>query len=140
MAKWLLKTEPSDYSWSDLEEDGSTVWDGVGNNLALKHMRNVTEGDEAFIYHTGNERAILGTARVTSDAYPDPNADEERIVVFDIELGEKLAEPVTLKAVKADDFFDDFVLTRNPRLSVMPVTEEQWKRIVEMGGRGRRSG
>lgn len=134
MAKWLLKTEPSDYSWSDLETDGSTVWDGVGNNLALKHMRNVEKGDEAFIYHTGNERSIVGIARITSDPYPDPQQDEERIVVFDIELGDQLSDPVTLASVKADDFFDDFALTRNPRLSVMPVTETQWKRLVKMGG------
>lgn len=134
MAKWLLKTEPSDYSWADLEEDGSTVWDGVGNNLALKHMRRVSAGDEAFVYHTGNERAVVGIARISSDPYPDPKRDDERLVVFDIELGGKLAEPVTLRAVKADEFFDDFALTRNPRLSVMPVSASQWKRIVKMGG------
>ena len=134
MANWLLKTEPSDYSWADLERDGSTVWDGVGNNLALKHMRQVATGDRAFVYHTGKERCVVGIARVTSDPYPDPKQDEDRLVVFDIEPVERLAEPVELKAVKADDFFDDFALTRNPRLSVMPVSAAQWKRIVAMGG------
>lgn len=133
MPYWLLKTEPNDYSWSDLERDGGAVWDGVGNNLALKHMRAVREGDHAFVYHTGKERAVVGVAEITSDPYPDPKRDEDRLVVFDLAPLRELAAPVTLTAVKADDAFADFALVRNSRLSVMPVPTALWKRIEKMG-------
>ena len=132
MSYWLLKTEPSDYSYDDLETDGGTVWDGVGNNLALVHMREVESGDEALIYHTGRERKIVGVARVTSAPYPDPQHDDPKRVVFDIEPERRLDSPVELSDVKAEGSFDDWELVRNPRLSVMPVPEQHWKRLLEM--------
>lgn len=132
--RWLLKSEPNDYSYDDLERDTSTVWDGVRNFSALRHMRDVKKGDEAFIYHTGKERAVVGIAAVTSDAYPDPQDDDPRIVVFDVEPQRKLPEPVTLAAIKADPAFEGFDLVRLPRLSAMPVPDELWNRIVKMGG------
>lgn len=129
---WLLKTEPGDYSYDDLENDVSTVWDGVGNNLALIHMREVREDDRAFIYHTGRERKIVGIAKVISDPYPDPERDDPKRVVFDVEAEERLETPVTLTQVKDDPEFSDWDLVRNPRLSVMPVEPEHWEKILEM--------
>lgn len=133
MAYWLLKTEPSDYSYDDLERDGSTVWDGVGNNLALKHMRAVRPGDEALIYHTGKERSIVGIARVTSDPYLDPKAPDSKRVVFDIEPLRRLPNPVTLRQVKDDPSMQGFDLVRIPRLSVMPVSPERWRKLLAQG-------
>jgi len=133
MSYWLLKTEPNDYSWADLERDGGTVWDGVKNNLALKHMRGVKSGDRAFIYHTGKERAVIGIAEVTSDPYPDPESDNERFIVFDIAPERALERGVTLAEIKADDVFADFALVRMSRLSAMPVPAKLWKRIEKMG-------
>lgn len=133
---WLLKTEPSDYSYDDLENDVSTIWDGVGNNLALMHMREVRKGDRAFIYHTGRERRIVGIAKVISDAYPDPEYDDPKRVVFDIEVDERLQSPVTLSDVKDDPDFSEWDLVRNPRLSVMPVPPAHWEKIEAMGVSG----
>lgn len=133
---WLLKTEPDDYSYEDLENDGETVWDGVGNNLALVHMREVVEGDLAMIYHTGRERRIVGVARITSDNYPDPEHDNPKRVVFDLEPLFRLEDPVELSAIKEDGGFDDWDLVTNPRLSVMPVTQKHWEEVLAMAGVG----
>jgi len=132
VARWLLKTEPGDYAWTDLVRDRRTVWDGVANNAALKHMRSVRAGDRALIYHTGDERAAVGIAEVVSDPYPDPTAGDPRLVVFDVKPLEALPRPVTLAEVKADPAFAGFELARQPRLSVMPVAEVHWRRIVEL--------
>ena len=132
MNYWLLKSEPDDYSYDDLERDGETVWDGVKNNLALKYIRQVEKGDKAFVYHTGKEKAVVGIATITSDPYQDPSDDDPKIQVFDLEPDKRLKRAVTLKEIKADPAFDDFKLTRNPRLSVMEVPAPLWKRIVEM--------
>lgn len=134
MAKshYLLKSEPGDYSWDDLVRDGSTVWDGVRNNAALLHMRGMKKGDLAFLYHTGKERAAVGVMRLTSDPYPDPDAGDPKVVVFDVEPVEKLDAPVTLAAVKADPAFADFALVRQSRLSAMPVPDDLWQRMMEM--------
>jgi predicted RNA-binding protein with PUA-like domain len=132
MSYWLLKTEPSDYSYSDLERDGGTAWDGVGNNLALKHMRRVRRGDWALVYHTGGERAAVGIGVVTSDPYPDPRREDPRLVVFDLRPGERLPRPVSLGEIKADPAFAGFELVRIPRLSVMPVPPELWARLVAL--------
>ena len=135
MTYWLLKSEPNDYSYDDLERDAGTIWDGVKNNLARKYIRQVREGDSAFVYHTGKEKAVVGIARVTSDPYQDPESDDEKLAVFDIEPERRLDRPVTLKEIKADSAFDDFKLTRIPRLSVMEVPAKLWKRIVAMSKR-----
>ena len=131
---WLLKTEPSDYSYADLNRDGKTVWDGVSNNLALKHLRNMKAGDLAFLYHTGKERALVGIAEVISDPYPDPKKNDPKLAVVDVKVREQLPQSVSLADVKADSEFSDFLLVRLPRLSVMPVTPPQWNRLLAMAG------
>ena len=133
MNYWLLKCEPDhDYSYQELEKDGKTYWDGVTNNWALKFIREVSKGDKAFIYHTGNQRCVVGVANVISDPYPDPEAGDEKLVVFDITPGSALENPVTLAQVKQDGRFDAFHLVKFSRLSVMPVSEEYWNMILEM--------
>ena len=134
MNTWLLKTEPADYSFADLERDGRAVWDGVSNNAALKHIRSVRKGDEALVYHTGDERLAVGLARVVSDPYPDRAADDPRLVVFDLVPLRRLARPVTLAEVKADPAFAGFDLVRQPRLSVMPVPPALWRRLLALAG------
>jgi predicted RNA-binding protein with PUA-like domain len=131
-AYWLLKSEPGDYSFDDLERDGRTVWDGVRNAVALKYMRQVQPGDRAFFYHTGKERAVVGVARVESQAYPDPEAGDDRFVVFEISAEERLSQPVGLDRIKASRQFEGWELVRLPRLSVMPVPEDHWHRVIGM--------
>ncbi|HJZ50510.1 MAG TPA: EVE domain-containing protein [Roseiflexaceae bacterium] len=131
---WLLKTEPDDYSYADLERDGATVWDGVSNNAALMYIRRMQPGDLALIYHTGDERQAVGLAEVTSLPYPDPNQSDPKLVVVDVKPLRRLQQPVTLAAVKADPAFADFALVRQGRLSVVPVTSEQWARLLGMAG------
>ncbi|HEY7684184.1 MAG TPA: EVE domain-containing protein [Gemmatimonadales bacterium] len=131
---WLLKTEPSTYSFDRLVKDGHAVWDGVRNNLALTHLRAMKEGDRVLVYHTGSEKQVVGLARVTRAAYPDPALNDPKLVVVDLKPEAPLPAAVSLAAIKADPFFADFALVRMGRLSVMPVTSEQWKRIVGMGG------
>jgi len=131
---WLLKTEPSTYSYADLERDKKAVWDGVSNALALKHLRAMKKGDLAFIYHTGDEKQIVGVADVTSDAYPDPKEKDPKLVVVDLRPRERLPRAVTLAEVKADAEFRDFELVRMGRLSVMPVGEARWKKLLRMAG------
>ncbi|HSE52701.1 MAG TPA: EVE domain-containing protein [Gemmatimonadales bacterium] len=132
MKKWLLKTEPGTYSFSDLTRDGRTCWDGVSNPVALGHLRAMKQGDEAFFYHTGAEKAIVGVARIESDPYPDPKLDDPRRVVVDVAAVRPLRHPVTLAAVKADPRFKDFALVRIGRLSVMPVSPAQWQALLAM--------
>jgi predicted RNA-binding protein with PUA-like domain len=134
MANWLLKTEPSDYSWSDLVRDRRTVWDGVTSAPGLKNIRAVKAGDEAIIYHTGEERAAVGLARIVSAPYPDPNADDPRLVVFDLEAVRPLPRAVTLAELKANRAFADFGLVRIPRLSVVPVSADHWRRLLKLAG------
>ena len=135
MAYWILKTEPSTYSFDQLERDGTAVWDGVTNPLALKHLRAMQPGDEALIYHTGDEKAVVGLARVTSAAYPDPKAKDPRLVVVELKAGRRLKRPVTLAEIKAEPAFQDLALVRMPRLSVVPATAAQWKELLEMAVR-----
>ena len=130
MAYWLLKTEPSDYAYADLEADRETLWDGVGNNLALKHLRQIRRGDQALIYHTGRERMVVGIADVTSDPFPDPEREDPRLVVVEVKPRRKLAEPIPLAEIKSDPQLKDFDLVRLPRLSVMPVAEAVWNRLL----------
>lgn len=132
MTYWLLKTEPAEYSYDDLERAGSDVWDGVRNNAALKHMREMKPGDRAFIYHTGKEKAIVGIAEVASEAYPDPEAGEEGLVVVDVRPRRRLPRPVTLREIKESMAFRDWALVKQPRLSVMPVEETYWRVVHEI--------
>lgn len=126
MGYWLLKTEPSTYSWADLVKAKRAVWDGVKNPSALRNLRAMTVGDLAFVYHTGDEKAIVGIAKVVKAAYPDPKAGDPSLVVVDLEPVKPLNAPVTLASVKADKRFAEWALVRIPRLSVMPVTAEHW--------------
>jgi predicted RNA-binding protein with PUA-like domain len=127
---WLVKEEPSNYNFAQFQADGRTVWSGVKNPVAQKHLRAMTPGDLVFYYHTGDEKQIVGTARVAAAPYRDPN--DGRFTVVELECDRALAMPVTLKAVKADPRFADFALVRVPRLSVMPVTDEQWTALNAM--------
>ena len=130
--KWLLKTEPTTYSYADLVRDGKTVWDGVSNHLALKHLRSMCRGDLALIYHTGDERAVVGTAEVLGDPYADPKQKDPRLVVVELKAKGKLARPVTLGEIKKQKALKDFDLVRLPRLSVMPVSDDQWNTIFSL--------
>jgi predicted RNA-binding protein with PUA-like domain len=132
---WILKTEPSDYSFADLERDRRTRWSGVSNPVALKHLRAMAPGEEVMIYHTGDEKRIVGLARVAGVPYPDPDAGDERRTVVDISAGEPLPRPVTLAVIKADPAFADLALVRQGRLSVVPVTAPLWARLLRLGGR-----
>lgn len=136
MAKrWLLKTEPGEYSFDDLVRDKATVWDGVRNPLALTHLREIRKGDQLLIYHTGAVRAVMGLARAVSDPYPDPAQQDPKRVVVDVAPTRRLAQPITLEAIKADPKFRGFELLRLPRLSVMPVPEAVWRLMLRMSDR-----
>ena len=127
---WLLKTEPEEYSWQDLVEEGQGVWDGVKAPAALKNLRRVKKGDQLFIYHTGQERAVVGIAKVTAEAYPDPSEDDGKLFVIKIAPVEQLRRVVSLKQIKSSGLFPDWDLIRLPRLSVVPVSKEQWDFVV----------
>ena len=129
---WLFKEEPTHYSYDAFVKDGRTAWSGVRNPVAQKHLHAVKKGDRIFYYHTGNEKAIVGIARATSHAYPDPKDPSGKLAVVDIAPAGKLKRPVTLKEIKADRAFRDFPLVRIARLSVMPVSEQEWTRIERM--------
>lgn len=133
--RWLFKTEPSVYSYQQLVQDKKTVWDGVANFLALKHVKDIKKGELIFIYHTGDEKAAVGVARALSGAYPDPEKDDPRLLVVDVEPVRALAKPVTLAQVKAHPKLKNFDLVKNSRLSMMKVTDEQWELMEEMAKR-----
>ena len=132
MAQWLLKEEPEHYSYDQLVKERKTMWAGVKNPLAQKHLRSIKRGDRIFYYHTGKEKAIVAIATAASDAYPDPNDATKKSFVVDVAPSQKLARPVTLAEIKADSAFADFPLVRMSRLSVMPVTDAEWNRIEKM--------
>jgi predicted RNA-binding protein with PUA-like domain len=132
MAQWLVKEEPEHYGYDQLERDRKTVWAGVRNPLAQKHLRTVRKGDRIFYYHTGKEKAVVAIARALGDAYPDPADSAGKSYVVDVAPEKRLARPVTLAAIKADRAFASFALVRMSRLSVMPVSDAEWTRIVDM--------
>ena len=134
MNRWILKTDSDVYPIDQLERDRRTVWDGVSNAVALKHIRSMAPGDPLLIYHSGATKEIVGLARVVSPPYPDPKKKDSGLTVVDIEFDRRLSQPVSLSAVKADPTFADLGLVRQPRLSVMPVTEAQWKKLLSMAG------
>src|SRR5687767_9353764 len=139
MANWLLKEEPEHYSYDALVREGRTVWAGVRNPLAQKHLRSIRRGDRIFYYHTGKEKSVVGVAKAAGDAYPDPKDPDGKLYVVDVVPQQKLARPVTLAEIKADTAFASFALVRMSRLSVMPVSDAEWERIQEMS-RSDRSG
>src|SRR5688572_13477912 len=128
---WLLKTEPSAYSWSDLEREKNAVWDGVTNPVALKHIAAMKPGDDALIYHTGEERAVVGLARVTKAAYQDPKANDAKLLVVELAPVKRVARPVTLADIKADPMFQESPLVRQGRLSVVSLNDEQFQRLTK---------
>jgi predicted RNA-binding protein with PUA-like domain len=132
MSRWLLKTEPTDYSFDDLVAAKSVTWDGISNALALKHMRAMKKGDDVLIYHTGSDKAVVGLAQVASNPYPDPKAKDDKLVVIDLKPRRRLARPVTLAAIKAEKSLANWELVRVGRLSVMPVPEDVWAKIEAM--------
>lgn len=127
--RWLFKEEPTHYSFDQFRKDGRTSWTGVKNPLAQKHLRSVAKGDLIFYYHTGDEKAVVGVMKSEGNAYPDPKDKSGKLHAVDVVPVRKLARPVTLKEIKADPRFADFALVRMSRLSVMPVTDAQWKAI-----------
>jgi predicted RNA-binding protein with PUA-like domain len=132
MAQWLVKEEPDHYGYDQLERDRKTVWAGVRNPLAQKHLRSIRKGDRIFYYHTGKQKAVVAVAKAASDAYPDPADPSAKLFVVDIASDTRLARPVTLAEIKADRAFAAFPLVRMSRLSVMPVTDAEWARIEKM--------
>src|SRR5436309_1162823 len=129
---WLFKTEPWTYSWEDLVRDRRTVWDGVTNALALKNLRSARKGDPVLIYHTGDVKAAVGLAKIASDPYADPKANDPKLVAVDLVPEKPLARPITLADMKANRSLAGFDLLRLSRLSVVPVSEEHWKVILGM--------
>jgi predicted RNA-binding protein with PUA-like domain len=132
MARWLVKEEPDHYGYAQLERDRKTVWAGVRNPLAQKHLRGVQKGDRIFFYHTGDEKSVVGVAKALGAAYPDPADKTGKLHAVDVGPVKKLDSPVTLAAIKADKFFASFPLVRMSRLSVMPVNDDEWDRIEGM--------
>jgi len=132
---WLAKQEPSGprgYNFSKLEKEKKTVWDGVHNNLALKHIRNMKKGDQVLFYHTGTERQAVGIMTVTTNPYPNPKEKEKRFVVIDVKFKKRLKQPVTLEEMKKQKKFKSWELLRISRLSVMPVPKSIWNEIIKM--------
>ena len=131
MAYWLMKSEPEAYGWDDLVRDGGTIWDGVRNNAARLHLRAMKAGDEALLYHSMSDKAVVGIMRIAGPPHPD--AKDEAWVAVPVTPVRKLARPVTLAAIKAEPRLRDMELIRQSRLSVAPVRPEEWKLVLEMG-------
>lgn len=136
-AYWLLKSEPEDWSWDDQVTKGEESWDGVRNPLAQKHMRAMKCGDLCFFYHSGKEKAVVGIVSVSKEFYPDPSDESGKWMMVDVKVVKPLVQPVTLAVIKADPIFADLVLVRQPRLSVVPLEERHWERIILLGSEKR---
>ena len=134
MAYWLIKSEPSAYSWDQFVKDGKTFWSGIRNYAARNHLKAMKKGDEVFYYHSNEGLEIVGIAKVIKEAYKDPTSDDDAWVVVDLKPVKKLKKPVTLQQMKADKRLKDMALIRIGRLSVQPVTEVEWKMVLEMAG------
>jgi predicted RNA-binding protein with PUA-like domain len=132
MANWLFKEEPGHYSFADLERDGTTTWEGVTNNLARLNLRKVKKGDRIFFYHTGKEKAVVGEMRAEADAAPDPAGEDPRAVQVKVRALRRLPNPVSLACIKKDPLLANWELVRLSRLSVMPVSEQQWQRVEKL--------
>lgn len=134
MAYWLVKSEPDAWSWDQHVKKGNDAWTGVRNFQARTHLNAMKKGDKVFFYHTGGEKAVVGVSEVAKEAYPDPTDKDGAFVAVDLKSVEPLKTPVTLAAIKADKAFKDMVLVKAARLSVQPVTADEWKSIRKMGG------
>lgn len=132
---WLVKQEPSTYSYDKLEKEKKTVWDGVHNNLALKHIRSMKKGDQALFYHTGDEKRAVGIIEITKNPYPNPKEGDKRFVVVDVKPVARLKRPVTLNEIKKDGVFKNWELLRISRLSVMPMPQKLWDTIIKKSKR-----
>ncbi len=134
MNYWLAKSEPETYSWAMLLKEGKTAWTGVRNYAARNHLRAMKSGDAVFFYHSGDEKSVVGLARVAKEFYPDPTTDEGDWTAVDLVPVKPLVQPVALSQIKADKTLKEMVLAKQSRLSVMPVTREQFTRLLEMSG------
>jgi predicted RNA-binding protein with PUA-like domain len=135
MAYWLVKSEPFKYSWDQFVEDGKTFWDGVRNYAARNNLRDMKKGDQAFFYHSNEGVEIVGIAKVIREAYQDPTTEEDAWVVVDLKPVKKLKNPVTLQQIKKESRLSGMALLRLSRLSVQPVTEDEWHIILEMSNK-----
>ena len=134
MAYWLVKSEPSVYSWEQFVKEKQTAWTGVRNYAARLHLRNMKKGDEVFFYHSNEGTDIVGIAKVTREAYQDPSTEDDKWVAVDLKPARKLKNPVTLETIKKDKRLTNMALVRIGRLSVQPVSEEEWKAVMELAG------
>jgi predicted RNA-binding protein with PUA-like domain len=134
MAYWLAKSEPTTYSWDQFVKEKETCWSGVRNYAARLHLRAMKKGDEVFFYHSNEGTNIVGIAKVSKEAYPDPTTDDDRWVAVDLKAVRKIKTPVTLDTIKKDKRLANMALVRLGRLSVQPVTEDEWKVVMELAG------
>jgi len=134
MAYWLVKSEPSKYSWEQFEKDKQTFWDGVRNYAARNHLKAMKKGDQVLFYHSNEGLEIVGIAKVSKEAYPDPTADDDAWVAVDLQPYERIKKPVSLDQIKTDKRLANMALVRLGRLSVQPVRENEWNIVMELGG------
>jgi predicted RNA-binding protein with PUA-like domain len=134
MAHWLVKSEPDAYSWEQLVKDKQTAWTGVRNYAARLHLRTMKKGDEVFFYHSNEGTDIVGIAKVVKESYQDPTTEDDKWVAVDLKAVKKLKNPVTLETIKKDKRLANMALVRIGRLSVQPVSEEEWKVVISLAG------
>jgi predicted RNA-binding protein with PUA-like domain len=134
MAYWLVKSEPSVYSWEQFEKDKETVWSGVRNYAARLHLRAMKKGDQVLYYHSNEGLEIVGIAKVIKEAYQDPTTDDDKWVAVDLKPFRRLKHPVSMEQIKEDPRLKEMALVRISRLSVQPVSDEEWKVVMEMAG------
>ena len=132
MNYWLVKSEPETYSWSQFVKDGATAWTGVRNFAARNHLRAMKKGNVVFVYHSGEQKSVVGLACVSKEFHPDPTAEEGDWSCVDLKAEKPLAKPVTLAQIKADKILKEMVMAKQSRLSVSPVTHEQFRRLLEL--------
>jgi predicted RNA-binding protein with PUA-like domain len=133
MAYWLVKSEPETWSWDAHAKAGDDAWTGVRNHQAKAHLKGMKTGDKVFFYHSGDAKAVVGVSTVTRQAYPDPTDPSGAFVAVGLKADKRLKRPVTLAEIKADPALANMVLVKNSRLSVQPVTADEWKKINDMG-------
>lgn len=132
MAYWLVKSDPDTYGWEDFEKEKSTPWDGVRNYQARNNLREMKTGDKVLFYHSVTGKSVVGVATVGEEAFQDPTTDDERWVAVELKIGEKFAREVSLDAIKNEKTLENIALIKQSRLSVMPLTEQEHDRIIEM--------